>query len=430
MAEWIVRMAGLGGIAGLARLAWARYRRRPARPAPPDEVPQFNVVALGPQGAGKTLLLASMYNRLQTPAGRSYFLTAPYDQVVLLNKWFSQVADPATDWPYGTATGQTREFTFALTTLVGAAVHPVLRLSYLEYAGELLTEPQAPGSTTQADLVGRITAAHALIGIIDGFRIRQCLDGHAEGHWRLQQALTAMISPMMQASSPVTFVITKWDLLAGVHADENLRLGIVRNLLMANPGFRDLVATHSRQRVVRLVPVSAVGPQFAMLDAQGLVTKRPDGQIDPTNVDVPLSAVVPDVFAQAEQALDEATRAAVLAEAGRLALLRPRQVLVAVAAFVGQAAGTALLGALAGPGAAGLAGNLPARLFLESRIDPAPTPPPGGDGRLAEPERRLRQAQLARRTVLRDLQRRVDMLEGRLPASRLSASWLPGEPWS
>lgn len=415
--KFLVPAAAFGALARWVRSR--RARRRPVGERELREVPEFRVVALGPQGAGKTLLLASMYHHLQTPSGGHYYLTAPYDQVIQLNKWFAEVADPGRDWPYGTASGETREFTFEVTTRVDGEPRALLRLGYLEYAGELLTEPQAPGSTVQADLFARVEAASALIGIIDGNRVRQVLAGDSDGLWRLQQALTAMIAPMMRVSSPVTFVITKWDLLAGLHPDENIRLGMVRNLLMSNQGFRDLVRTHSAYRVVRLVPVSAVGPTFARLDASGLVTKRPDGQVRPTNIDIPLSAVVPDVFEQVERSLDEATRRAVLDQVRRQSQLTPRQALRALGAFVGQRAGGTLLGTLGMRGLGALAGDLAVGLFLDSRAA-TPTRAELLDQRLGEAERRLRQFHLARRTVLRELQSRVDVLEGRLPSSRLS----------
>ncbi|OLB81240.1 MAG: hypothetical protein AUI14_03885, partial [Actinobacteria bacterium 13_2_20CM_2_71_6] len=296
----------------------ARRRRHAAPPAADEGVPTFRVVALGPRGSGKTLLLASMYHQMQTLSGRSYFLTAPYEQVVLLNQWFTDVADTSRDWPSGTAVGETRDFLFTVRTRApSGTLYTVMHLGYLEYAGGLLTDAQAPGATGQAELLGRIESAHALLGIIDGYRIRQCLDGHSEGLMRLQQSLTAMISLMMLASSPITFVITKWDLLHDIDVDEDARLRRVRKFLMSNQGFHDLVQAHSAHRVVRLIPASAVGPDFAELDPRGMVAKLPDGQLRPTNVDVPLSAVVPDVFEQVERAMDRAKLQAELERVGR-----------------------------------------------------------------------------------------------------------------
>jgi hypothetical protein len=411
------------GLVVAAAVVRSRSRVRPQPPQEPSaaehEVPTFRVVALGVRGSGKTLLLASMYHQLQTPSGRSYFLSAPYDQVVLLNQWYSDASDTSKAWPSGTAVGGMRDFNFTvLARMSSGAPQAVMRLNYLEYAGGLLTDVQAPGSTAQADLLGRIESAHALIGIIDGYRLRQLLDGRAEGQARLQQSLTSMINLMLLTPKPVTFVITKWDLLRDIEVDEDARLRRVRKLLMFNQGFHDLVREHNTRRVVRLVPVSALGPDFAELDDAGMVAKRPDGEVHPTNVDVPLSAVVPDVFEQVELSMDRAELRAAFDRIRRQTRIGPAASLVELGSFV---AGTAMrsLGAL-GMSAA-FVGDAASELF-RSRIDDR-----GEDRRarlereLSEAEQRLDEFRLARRKVLRELQHRIHVLEGRLPSSRLSS---------
>jgi hypothetical protein len=402
----------------VVRAARARRARRRARLTGDEGVPTFRVVALGPRGSGKTLLLASMYHQLQTSSGRGYFLTAPYEQVALLNQWFTDVADTSRDWPSGTAVGETRDFLFTVRTRAASGtLHTVMNLGYLEYAGGLLTDAQAPGTTGQAELLDRINSAHALIGVIDGFRIRQCFDGHTEGLMRLQQSLTAMISLMMLTSSPITFIITKWDLLHDLDVDEDARLRQVRKFLMSNPGFQDLAQTHSAHRVVRLIPVSAVGPDFAELDRDGMVAKLPDGQLRPTNVDVPVAAVIPDVFEQVERSMDRARLQAALAQVGQRARPGPAAALAELGGFVAKTAGRTL-GAF-GPYAAFL-GDAALELF------DAPGDAPENrqlriDRELSEAERAYEEFQLARRKVLRAFQSRVDVLEGRLPSSRLGS---------
>ena len=397
---------------------WSRRRPSATVPASADEgVPTFRVIALGPRGSGKTMLLASMYHQMQTWSGRSYFLTAPFDQVILLNQWFTAVADTSLDWPSGTAVGSTRELTFTVRTRgASGALHTVMHLGYLEYAGGLLTDAQAPGETGQADLLSRIESAHALLGIIDGYRIRQSFDGHPEGHMRLQQSITAMISLMMLSSSPITFVITKWDLLRDIDVDEDARLRQVRKFLMSNHGFRDLVQAHSARRVVRLIPVSAVGPDFAELDAQGMVAKLPDGHMRPTNVDAPLSAVVPDIFEQVERSMDRAKLEAALARIRRETRGGPAAALAELGKYVAQAAGKAF-GAFT-PYTAFL-GDVAAEL-LGDRDDGANDRRDSLDRQLSEAERKLEEFQIARRKVMRDFQSRVDVMEGQLPSSRLS----------
>ena len=129
----------------------------------------------------------------------------------------------------------------------------------------------------------------------------------------MQQIVTTMVHLMLRVDRPVTFVITKWDLLQDIAVDEDERLGFVRKHLMHNQNFRDLVTAHAAHRVVRLVPVSSVGPDFTALDHAGIVVKRPDGELRPTNADLPFAAVVPDVWDQIEQGVDQAELAAVFA---------------------------------------------------------------------------------------------------------------------
>ncbi|MDR7276946.1 hypothetical protein [Catenuloplanes atrovinosus] len=396
--------------------------RRVDRPVSGDEagVPTFRVAALGPRGSGKTLLLASMYHEMQVWAGRSYLLTAPRAEVALLNQWFSQVEDTARDWPAGTAVADTREFTFTVRTRTASGeLRPVLRLVYLEYAGKILTEPEEPGSHLWSELDAQVQRADALIGIVDGHRVRQWYDGVPEGRVRLQHAMTAMINRMLTVDKPVTFIITKWDLLRDIDVDDDARLRAVRKLLMSNRGFRELVREHAARRVVRLIPVSAVGPSFAEMDDAGEVAKVPGGELRPTNVDVPLAAVVPDVFEQVARALDrqkleaamEAVRrrtgagpAAALAELGAFVVAHAARVTSGVAAF--SAPYTAFIGAAAaelyGPRA-------DARNAITERA-------------LSEAEREVEDFQFAQRRVIRDLRSRVDVLEGRLPASRLDGA--------
>ncbi|MDQ3790933.1 MAG: hypothetical protein M3422_27325, partial [Actinomycetota bacterium] len=251
-------------VVGIALVWTARWLGRRDR-RPPDvnalavQVPSVKVVTLGMQGAGKTLLLASMYRCMQTPGDREFYLKAPHEQVMELSRWFEAVARPDDVWPAGTSKSEMREFEFNVLTPSGDTHEPVLRIGYLEYAGELLTEPQGHGSTALTTLLAAVNDADALIGIIDGLRVLQTYRGDPRGTAILQRSVDTMVSTMFTARSPVTFVVTKWDLLDDLHADPNVRLGIVRNLLMGLAGFRDLVREHSKHRVIRLIPVTAVG---------------------------------------------------------------------------------------------------------------------------------------------------------------------------
>jgi hypothetical protein len=174
---------------------------------------------------------------------------------------------------------------------------------------------------------------------------------------------------------------------------------------------------HGSTRIMRLVPVSAVGPGFATVDTEGDIVKVATAAVHPANVDVPLSAVVPDLFDQVEARLTRENLAALDAEAQRRRRQGPLEALTSLTAFGGQIAGRALLSAF-GPVAAVALGDTLLGLFLDSR---------GGTARqdavaeeLDAAGRRLDEMAAARRRVLHDMRRKVHVLEGRLPHSRLS----------
>ncbi|MEU8364221.1 hypothetical protein AB0C27_50215 [Nonomuraea sp. NPDC048882] len=409
--------------------AYLGSRRRRNGGSPPGEagiraaVPIFRVVALGLPGSGKTLLLASMFNELQTPSRQSYYLSAAEGDVARLTGWFAQMADTtrADQWPRGTFTSETRHFSFGVKARAGDTVHEVLRLDLLEYAGELLTDAAEAESGRHTELFDQVRSAHALLGIIDGGRIRQHLDGDPQGWTELHRTLNILVPHLIGASCPVSFVVTKWDLLSHLHEDENTRLALVRDLLMSNEHFRTLVRLHSDRRVVRLIPVSAVGPGFASVDTSGHVVKIRSAQARPAYVDVPLSAVVPDLFDQAEMGLDATLRAALDEEARRHLWRAPLERLRSAAMLTFQTSGRALLYAL-GPPPAAVAGDVLMGMFFESRALTAGQEQAIPGPHAGEAERRVDEFVHVRRQVLQDMRAKPAMLEGRLPSSRLSGS--------
>lgn len=407
MAMWVLLAAGLLGVVLFAVARRVRHRRKDTGPDP-SHVPTLDVVTIGMQGCGKTILLAGMYRSMQTPANRDFYLRAPYDQVIELGSWYHDVAAPGSGWPAGTHKSEMREFRFDVMTRTATTPETVLRLNYLEYAGELLTDRQEPGSTAQARLFAAVDGADALIGVIDGLRVRQAYHGDGRGAALLQRSLDTMVGTMFASTSPITFVITKWDLLDDLHADQDARLGIVRTMLMDSPGFRDLVNEHSARRVIRLIPVSAVGHDFAYLDQGDTVRKKPGGTLRPLNVDLPLSAVVPDVLHQLELSLDTATRHAIMNEARRHTDMRPLEALTTLGAFIMRTTGRTLAG-----DAFGLLAD--AGLALMDR----PAEPTHRVARLSAAEARADAVILARRKVIRALHHRVGVLEALFPSSVL-----------
>jgi hypothetical protein len=395
---------------------------RPAAPpatARQVPVPHFRVVALGIAGSGKTVYLSSMFHTVNVPtATRSYFLETAAAQRIYLSKVFDEVSDTAEPWPRGTRTGETRELVFDCMSFDHGTKHQVFTISYLDYAGELLETQQAAGSTGLSDLEARIRNAHGLLGMLDGYRVLQFLRGEPAGQRYFRSSIQPMTGMMAGATCPIHFVLTKWDLIRGfgepVDADDNLRLSLVRDALMNTAQLNALVETHSWEgRIIRLIPVSAVGPDFAQMDTDGRILKLPNGQLHPANVEVPLTAILPDLFRQVEQSLDPATRQQLAADAR--SRHEPR---FSMTAFLNLPAG-ATLGRRLQDVVGGSAGREVVGMFLDWMAGM-----PTDEARAVGEQRRdaRRQAatvELARARVLGEFAADLQRLEERLPASRL-----------
>jgi GTPase SAR1 family protein len=385
--------------------------------------PTFRVVALGTSGSGKTVFLSSLFHKLnfRTP-GRSYYLETDPKQRIALGSIYGTVSDPAKPWPPGTREGETREFTFDCVGVDDHAKHTVLRFSCLDYAGELLEVEQEPGATGLDDLAERIASAHALLAMIDGHRVLQLLRNERAGHDHFQHSLQPMLGFMQGASCPIHLILTKWDLVrehgeASGLGDEALLEQVIERLLRYEH-ISALVYIHSRHQIVRLIPVSAVGPSFAKLGSDGKVVKRSDGEMRPTNVEVPLCAILPDLFEQVEQQVDQTVRHAVNAEMVRQ--LR-RNAGAVVGTVLARPAGAALRLVL--QGALGRdVGTEASTLFLEWMVRPS-----ANDGRFGQVrdglERRLVERERLREAVMTDFKKTVLRLEAALPSSELSNRW-------
>lgn len=300
----------IGGVlAGVVIRGWRRVRTRRQRPAavgalPPVPLPQFNVVTVGLPGSGKTVLLASIYNRFQAPSGgRSYYLEAPRPQAVDLNLAFRGINDPSAPWPAGTSTGDFRQYYFAAAAPVrGGGFHRAFTIRYTEYAGELLIVNSQDGSRNQ-DLLNRdLAEAHAVMALLDGYDVLRVVGGDSDANGRLQHAISTFVDVLRHVTCSVNFVVTKWDLLQQTGRTDAELVVLVRDLLQSNDAFRWLVDRQDASFTIRLFPLSAVGPGFARVDGNGRVVKTTAAGTNPTGVTLPFSSVLPDLFDRAEAA--------------------------------------------------------------------------------------------------------------------------------
>jgi hypothetical protein len=383
-----------------------------------DGPPTFRVVSLGLEGAGKTVLLASQFHALSGPVNdRRYFLDGDFRQDQSLAWIYGHLSDTSAPWPAGSQIGDTREFLFDCRAYDRAAdAHTVFRISYLDYAGDLL-EPRDDKHEAVEDVEARVNDAHALLVIIDGRRVLQLLRDEPEGHDYFNRRLQPLLRLTGRASCPVQLILTKWDLVRrpGETANEDdARLREVKDRLADHLNIEQLVHGHGRtQRKVRLIPVSAVGPNFAELRDDGTVAKRRDGRLDPIHIEVPLCAVLPDVLKHVEHSLDHKpdVRRALDAELGRSSL---RDVPSIVHSVLISPAGTLLRKTLSG-----VVGDEVVKVFVEMLVQRKSREAEGPhreDQTDAEVER-------LRAAVIAHMEHAVLLFETRLPSSNLHTRW-------
>ena len=99
----------------------------------------YNIITLGPSGAGKTVFLASLFKALSIQGEHGFFLEVEDStKQSLLNKTYTELVSGET-WPRGTR-GEITEWAFTCCVKTkDLSKHPACKFTYLDYAGGLLT---------------------------------------------------------------------------------------------------------------------------------------------------------------------------------------------------------------------------------------------------------------------------------------------------
>ncbi len=262
-----------------------------------ESIQSYKVVMLGPSRAGKTVLLASMYQILSIPNEETRFSIScdNPEQGSLLNEKYVQIIDPLREWPKSTkrADVSTWQFTCNVQTR-DLTIYPALKFTYIDYAGEILTEPKQ-GEVLTKSVLEEIKQADTLLVMLDGYKILRLMEGEKDYHF-VHAELQMLLQIVSQSRQPVHFVLTKWDLFEG-----KFSLDQIRNRLWEIEAFRQtLLNRRERYDTTRLIPISAVGTGFAKPEPQpdGTITmhKVKDAKARPFQVEVPLACVLPDVL--------------------------------------------------------------------------------------------------------------------------------------
>ncbi|MEV0093691.1 DNA/RNA helicase domain-containing protein [Streptomyces sp. NPDC050738] len=298
-----------------------------------DDPLSVSVLVLGPSGAGKTVYLASMFKHLATQEPElGVLLTTSFPVRKELSALYAKVARPGPTWPSSTNTAEAREFIFDCKTRHNGTNHPVLRIRYLDYAGELLTDSGRDALDTQAeaDLQERIEQADTVLCLLDGNKLHKLCLGETEGIEYFNQHMDPVFGVLQEVEKPIHFVITKWDLLYRLKDSEAASLEHARDVLLDIRAFRNLVenAVMPHQNAlpaIRLIPVSSVGLDYVEPQLDDSMVKLPGRIPTPLHVEQPLLAILPDLFASFIDSLDEETRRRLIRDASRVERLTPTE---------------------------------------------------------------------------------------------------------
>ncbi|HEY9660390.1 MAG TPA: hypothetical protein V6C65_18210, partial [Allocoleopsis sp.] len=129
---------------------------------------KYNILTLGPSGAGKTVFLASLFKSLSIQGESGFFIKVEDEKKRnLLNKIYTELVS-GEKWPAGT-TGAVNEWTFTCCVKTpDLDDYSACQFTYLDYAGKLLTEFEAEDAGGH-NFQSSVKKADAVLAILDGF---------------------------------------------------------------------------------------------------------------------------------------------------------------------------------------------------------------------------------------------------------------------
>jgi hypothetical protein len=291
-----------------AFLVWRLLDRRNGRKraelpgtgeAPNDPPRKMRIVALGPEAAGKTVLLAGMWKELRIPGGRGLGIDTELDgDRDTLTEMCEMIRDPAQGFPKSTGTGETKEWEFVLREKSPTRLVDVFRFSFLDYAGELVKSLDSSADRDlSAGLLRALGKADIVMGVIDGQKVAHLMKNKPDAGF--MQTLSSLSYALwrFEKPAPLHIVITKWDLLQRDYSFQQVR----DKLVSSNKDFEDLVRTP--RSGLRFIPVSSLGYNgFVHENSDGLMEKSQKDWL-PEGVLAPLACAIPDILDTSVQIL-------------------------------------------------------------------------------------------------------------------------------
>ena len=252
----------------------------------------YKVILLGPRGSGKTVFLASMYKRLSTQGDSGFFLEVDNgEKRKRLNNIYTQIAIEE-EWPTATMYSEVSEWTFTCRVQTEKLpIYSACQFTYLDYAGGRLTDEIEDIEDSESEFENKLKQADTLLGLLDGHKLCALMRNEMIGSTWAVRDLRNMLDVMQGSLAPIHFIISKWDIV-----QDSFSLEQIRARLLEIEEFNNLVKLRNKAgSPVRVIPVSAVGKNFATPQSDGSMKKN-GAFPQPFQVEVPLACILPDMI--------------------------------------------------------------------------------------------------------------------------------------
>jgi len=266
-------------------------------------VPEFKILTLGTRGSGKTVFLSSLWHQLSIDDGsRGYFVTIPDAQRCDLQKNIDILCDSQPEWPAGTSCFGEYNFEVIYFNPRREQQIPMFKFTYFDYPGGWVST----GGIENFSIRNLAMSADAILVLLDGKKIVDALENVATDGASIFNDLSVICPVVFQCvGRPIHFIITKCDLLN----PNKHNLKAVRSLLTTYRPFAALIDAQFEPYQMHLIPVSAVGPNFAQYDPdQHLMLKFPEVRLRPMNVEFSIILTLVDKLQYLSKALGVASR--------------------------------------------------------------------------------------------------------------------------
>lgn len=268
---------------------WWRYVRARAKTEH-----RVRVLVLGYPGAGKTILMASLFRTFTRYRRDEILLRADPESEQELKRLIESIEAPGTELPEGTRHAQAKRWEFTVAMRKDGPPEDAFVMEYYDYPGGYLEDLRR---VRDAAFLEYMNQAHIVMGLIDGEKLRRLLAGpqNIELVRDIENLLRILVT---RQSGTAHLVITKWDLVRrGVGRSYDLR-DVLNKLDAISDEFKEFRET-TEGASMRIIPVAALGTNgFVGYDSLGNIIKHADSADKwvPYQVEDPFFCALPDAI--------------------------------------------------------------------------------------------------------------------------------------